>query len=281
MKSDYEQVARAIRFIQRHVPKQPSLQDIANHIDLSPYYCQRLFSRWAEGSPERFLQVLTVGMAKQFLRESMSVWDAAYEPGLSSPARINRHFVSLDAVTPGEYKQQGAGLNIQYGIHPSPFGSMFLAITARGICFLAFLGSASRHEVLYSFQHQWQKAKICEASSATAEIARSIFAPSDQQNNRLNVLVRGSNFQIKVWQALLMIPEGSVCSYEQIAYAIDHPGASRPVGHAAAMNPVAYLIPCHRVIRKTGETGEYRWGDTRKRAILAWEMSRTAFDADK
>lgn len=274
MKSDYEQVARAIRFIDRNVPNQPSLQDIANHIDLSPYHCQRLFSRWAGISPKRLLQFLTIGLAKQFLRESLSVLDTTYELGLSSPARIHDHFISLDAVTPGEYKQAGEGLRIQYGVHPSPFGQMFLAITARGVCFLAFLSGSSRHEILTNLQDQWQKAEICEDRSATAEIAKRIFTRSIQSKNRLSVLVKGSNFQIKVWQALLMIPEGHVCSYEQIACAVDHPGASRAVGQAVAINPVAYLIPCHRVIRKTGEAGKYRWGATRKRAMLAWERSR-------
>ena len=247
---------------------------ITLNIDLSPYHCQRLFSRWAGISSKRFLQFLTVGLAKQFLRESLSVLDTSYELGLLSSARIHDHFVSLDAVTPGEYKQRGEGLRIHYGIHPSPFGQMFVAITARGICFLAFLDKASRHEVLTTLQKRWQRAEICEDSSATTEIAKRIFTFSTQPNNRLSVLVRGSNFQIKVWQALLMIPEGHACSYEQVASAIDHPGASRAVGQAVAINPVAYLIPCHRVILKSGEAGEYRWGKTRKRAMLAWETSR-------
>lgn len=280
MKSDYEQVAAAIRFIHRNVPNQPSLRDIANHIDLSPYHCQRLFSRWAGVSPKRFLQFLTVQMAKQFLRESLSVLDTTYELGLSSTGRIHDHFVSLDAVTPGEFKQRGEGLRILYSVHPSPFGQMFLAITARGICFLAFLDGVAQHEALSILQKQWQDAEICESYSATAEIAQHIFTCSTQPANRLSVLVRGSNFQIKVWQALLMIPESHVCSYEQIACAIGQPRASRAVGRAVALNPVAYLIPCHRVIRKTGEAGDYRWGVTRKRAMLAWETSKNAHEGD-
>lgn len=281
MKSDYEDVARAIRFIQRNVPNQPSLQDVANHLALSQYHCQRLFSRWVGISPKRFLQFLTVDRAKQFLRQSKSVLDTAYELGLSSPARIHDHFVSLEAVTPGEYKRHGEGLLIQYGIHPSPFGQMFLAVTAKGICFLSFLGETSRYQMLKALKDQWQGAEIREDIAATAAIAKQVFSRAAEPKQRINILVKGTNFQLKVWQALLMIPEGHVCSYQQLTCAIDHPHASRAVGQAVAANSVAYLIPCHRVIRKTGQLGGYRWGQTRKDIMLAWEASRTAFEADQ
>lgn len=273
MNSDYDRIAAAIRFIERNFLNQPTLGEIASELGLSPFHFQRLFQRWAGVSPKRFLQFVTVEYAKKLLDQSMSVLDTTYEVGLSSPARLHDHFVSLEAVTPGEYKRRGAGLRIRYGRHPSPFGSILLAVTERGICWLSFLSGESEDTDLVSFQQFWRGAEFSVDEAGTRAVAERIFARQDNGEGMLSLLVRGTNFQINVWKALLRIPSGFLCSYDQIARAIGNPSASRAVGRALASNPVGYLIPCHRVIHKVGEPGNYRWGETRKRALIAWEAA--------
>ena len=271
MNSDYERIAAAIRFIERNVPNQPTLAEIGFEIGMSPFHFQRLFQRWAGVSPKRFLQFLTVEYAKQLLKRSRSVLDTTYELGLSGPARLHDHFVSLEAVTPGEYKKQGAGLHIRYGIHPSPFDPMFLAVTERGVCWLSFPLEGPVQVELDSLQRFWQGAEFVADEKSTGVVSKRIFDRQGDREGPLTVLVKGTNFQINVWKALLRIPPGLLCSYDQVARAIGVPTASRAVGNAIAANPVGYLIPCHRVVRKAGRVGHYRWGDLRKRALIAWE----------
>ena len=279
MTTDYARIESAIHFIRQNVHQQPSLDEIASEIGLSPYHFQRLFSRWAGISPKRFLQVLTLDYAKQLLRKSASVLDATYELGLSSPARIHDHFVSLEAVTPGEFKQRGEHLRIDYGVHPSPFGSMLITMTQRGICGLSFVDERTFDRELMSLRELWHNAEVSEDTDRAREIAQQIFIQDHSNSNKFKLLVRGTNFQVNVWKALLKIPLGFVSSYQQVANAIGHPASARAVGNAIASNAIGYLIPCHRVIQSSGNFGNYRWDMDRKQAILAWEGANAALDS--
>jgi len=273
--NDYTRIEKAILFLESHFRDQPTLQEIAASVDLSEYHFQRLFRRWAGISPKRFTQYLTAKDAERRLRQSQSVLDATYEAGLSSAGRLHDLFVSLHGVTPGEVKLLGAGLTIRFGIHPSPFGPCLFAITERGLCGLAFLSPGGKREALDNLAHQWPAAILREDPAATRPLAGQIFATGDGAMDRpIHLYVQGTNFQIKVWEALLRIPAGAVTSYEAIAAQIGAPTASRAVGSAVARNRVAFLIPCHRVIRKSGVIGPYRWGAARKKAILGWEAAR-------
>ncbi|MFO1431355.1 MAG: methylated-DNA--[protein]-cysteine S-methyltransferase [Candidatus Competibacteraceae bacterium] len=278
---DYERIAHAIRFLARNLTGQPGLPELAAELGLSQFYLQKLFQRWAGVTPKRFLQFLTVEYAKNLLTRSHSVLDVSLETGLSSPARLHDHFVALEAVTPGDYKRHGAGLDISYGVHPSPFGPMFLATSQRGIVRLAFI-TVETDEITerHALQSDWSNARLTADRAATTAIAERVFDRSGRVAASLPVLVKGSNFQIQVWKALLQIPVGSVYSYEQLAGAIARPAACRAVGQALAVNPVGYLIPCHRVIRSLGTVGGYRWGATRKQALLAWEAAQTQRERD-
>ncbi len=273
--TDYERVAEAIRYLETHVREQPDLKAVADHVGLSEYHFQRLFSRWAGISPKRFLQFLTVQHAKQLLAESNSVLDTTYETGLSSPGRLHDLFVTLEAMTPGEYKQQGAGLTIHYGFHTSPFGEFLLAITERGICNLLFVQDHQRQLALHDLAETWPQADLQENTAVSHPIATRIFQPSAlKQQPPLKLLVKGTNFQVQVWQALLQVQAGTAVSYGTLAQLAGTPKAVRAVGTAVGHNPIAYLIPCHRVIRSVGGFGNYRWGATRKKAILGWEAAR-------
>ena len=255
MSSDYERIETAIRYIEDNAAEQPSLEEIAAHVGLSPFHFQRLFRRWAGISPKRFLQFVTVEHAKELLADSSSVMDTAYEVGLSGPARLHDHFVALEAVTPGEYKSRGTGLEIRYGVHDSPFGDVFLATTDRGICGLRFLDD-DPGEALSWLSGLWPGAGLSEDQRGTRSIARQIFE-SDAPAEPIPVLVKGTNFQVAVWKALLRIPPGQLVAYEDVAHAIGRPSASRAVGSAVGANRISYLIPCHRVIRRSGALGGY------------------------
>jgi AraC family transcriptional regulator of adaptative response/methylated-DNA-[protein]-cysteine methyltransferase len=271
---DYRRIEQAIAYLEEHALEQPSLDDVAEHIGLSSYHFQRLFKSWAGVSPKRFLQYLTIENAKKLLRESVSVLDTALDVGLSGPSRLHDLFVSVEAMTPGEFKDQGKELLISYGFHATPFGECLLAVTPRGICSLAFVEPKARSVALNELQETWQEATLVENQSAGKDAIKTIFGQTRNKTQApLKVLLRGTNFQVKVWQALLRIPEGTVVSYGSLADAVGHPGAHRAVGTAAGHNPVAYLIPCHRVLRANGEIGGYHWGTTRKRAILAREAA--------
>ena len=272
--SDYDRIATAIEYIVDHVDDQPSLDDIAEHLSLSPHHFQRLFSRWAGISPKRFLQTLTVKHAKKLLEESSTVMEATHELGLSSSARLHDHFVTLEGITPGEFKSKGEGLEISYGVHECPFGEVFLATTKRGICHLIFLDQYQRQtdidQAIYEIEDKFHGADLQKDQKLTKLLVKKIFS-SEKEN--LPLIAAGTNFQINVWKALLEIPSGQVSTYGTIAKLIGNPKASRAVGSAVGANPISFIIPCHRVIQSTGVIGNYRWGPTRKKAILGWESA--------
>lgn len=272
---DYERIERAIAYVRRHAAQQPDLATVARHVHLSEFHFQRLFTRWAGVSPKRFLQYLTIAHAKARIRTTASVLELSDAVGLSGPGRLHELFVTLEAVTPGDAKTGGAGMRIRYGVHGTPFGRALLAATERGICSLQFITGGE--EALARLRHEWPRAELKPDSAGTAQFAARIFAPLAEAPARpLAVLVRGTNFQVQVWRALLALPEGAVTTYGSIARGIGAPAAARAVGAAVAANPVAYLIPCHRVLRDSGELGGYRWGTTRKAAILGREAAQAA-----
>jgi AraC family transcriptional regulator of adaptative response/methylated-DNA-[protein]-cysteine methyltransferase len=271
LSEDYRRVEQAIRYIEANAHRQPELGEIAANLNLSEYHFQRLFTRWAGISPKRFLQYLTKENAKQLLARSTNLLEATYEAGLSSPGRLHDLFIKCEAVTPGEYKSRGRGIQIAYGFHPTPFGECLLALTGRGICFLAFIDS-NRQSALAQLKQDWANATLTEDPARTAPVINQIFA--HHPGTSLTLYLRGTNFQIKVWEALLRLSPGQVTSYESLAEQVCTSRAARAVGNAMAHNPVAYLIPCHRVLQKTGNFGNYRYGPTRKKAILGWEMAQ-------
>ncbi|MEX2650753.1 MAG: methylated-DNA--[protein]-cysteine S-methyltransferase [Alphaproteobacteria bacterium] len=271
---DYDRIARVIRYLDAHVEDQPDLGTLAAEVGLSPFHFQRLFQRWAGVSPKRFLQFLTVDHARRLLASDASVLDAALDVGLSGPSRLHDLFVACEAVTPGEAKRGGDGLTIAYGFHPTPFGAALVGATERGICWLGFVPEAGPDAALGRLKERWSAARLVHDQSATAPLAERAFAGGD-----VAVHLRGTNFQIKVWEALLRIPLGPAVAYEDVARAIGRPGAARAVAGAIGANPVAVLVPCHRVIRKTGPFSGYAWGPERKRAILGWESARLGDEA--
>lgn len=272
--SDYDRIAEAISFIVSRVNNQPSLQDIARHLHLSPFHFQRLFCRWAGVTPKRFLQVLTLERAKTLLREAKPLLEVSESLGLSSGSRLYDHFVHLEAVTPGEYKSGGAGLTIEYASHETPFGQAFIATTQKGICNFAFLEQSGIDEHVLELRKTWPHAKLQENSQRTLAIVNTMFSSRKKTARPLSLNVSGTNFQISVWKALLRIPPAAVTSYSEVAAAIGRPDSARAVGLAIGANPVALLIPCHRVIRQDGRLGGYHWGEARKHAIHAWESAR-------
>ena len=274
MNTDYERIERAIVYIQKNVEKQPNLEAVAEHIGLSPYHFQRLFQRWAGVTPKRFLEYLTVKQAKILLQQSMSVMDTSLESGLSGPGRLHDQFVSIEAVSPGEYKSRGKSLKISYAFHDSPFGQVLLATTERGILALSFVDDTNRQSELNRLKGEWSNARFIEEKVQSKRLIKSLFGHKLSEHDKLLLSIRGTNFQVKVWNALLNIPEGTVVSYQTIANKISKPRAVRAVASAIGANPVAYLIPCHRVLRSSGELGGYRWGMERKRAMLGRELAQ-------
>ena len=276
MPSDYYRIEQAIKFIEENHERQPELEELAAHLELSPFHLQRLFRRWVGISPKRFLQFLTLEHCKALLADSRSVLDTTFEAGLSSPGRLHDLFVTIEAVTPGEYKAQGTGLEIAYGIHPSLFGDCMLAVTSRGICGLSFAIGDDITEAIDDLKHRWPGARIFEKPRATKEYFEQVF-PKDGRdgNRRITLFVKGTNFQLKVWEALIRIPPGHITTYGDIASLIGMPTATRAVGAAVGANPVSYIIPCHRVLNSLATFGNYRWGPARKKAILAWEAGHS------
>jgi AraC family transcriptional regulator of adaptative response/methylated-DNA-[protein]-cysteine methyltransferase len=275
--ADYQRVARAIAYIQHHRFEQPNLDQLADHVGLSPYHFQRLFVRWAGVSPKRFISYLTVEHAKSLLRQGDSLMNASLTVGLSGSSRLHDQFITLEGMTPGEYKRLGADLTIRYGFHACQFGEVLILKTLRGICGVRFVesGLATKEQALTGARAEWPLSEFEHDPEATREVVTRLF-PGAEAHAPLQLLLRGTQFQIKVWQALLSIPEGSVSSYQVVAWSIGQEKASRPVGSAIGANPIALLIPCHRVLRGTGELGGYRWGVARKMALLGWEASRGA-----
>ncbi|NND59058.1 MAG: methylated-DNA--[protein]-cysteine S-methyltransferase [Gammaproteobacteria bacterium] len=274
MSSDYERIAAAIRYIDHNVTEQPQLESIAAAAEVSVAHCRRLFRRWAGVGPKRFLEFMTVNYARQALQKSASVLEASLATGLSGPSRLHDHFIKIEAMTPGEVRRGGAGIEIAYGCHDSPFGNMLVAQTARGICGLAFCEHGETAAELERLRGKWPTAVFRNSKSETATIAAEVAELSPSQP--ISILVSGTNFQVRVWEALLRIPAGTVCSYGQLATLAGAPGSARAIGSAVGANHVAWLIPCHRVIRSTGGFGGYRWGIDRKRAMLGWEAAQVA-----
>jgi AraC family transcriptional regulator of adaptative response/methylated-DNA-[protein]-cysteine methyltransferase len=273
--NDYGRIARVIRYLDEHCTEQPDLATLADYVGLSPFHFHRLFSAWAAITPKDFLQCLTLAHAKALLKRGEGVLDAALAAGLSGPGRLHDLCVNLDAASPGEMKSGGAGWTLSAGFTDSPFGWCLLSESPRGICHLAFVESPDGATEWAALQANWPRAQLQRDDDAAARLAGRIF----KQPNRadagpaLRAFVQGTDFQVRVWRALLQVPAGSLVSYGRLALALDKPAAARAVGTAVGHNPLAYLIPCHRVIRETGVVGDYRWGQVRKRAMLAWESS--------
>ena len=276
---DFRRIARAIEFIAQRFRGQPSLAEIAAAAGMSEYHFARVFRQWAGISPKQFVQRLSLEAAKQSLASEASVLQAALDAGLSGPGRLHDLFVSLEAVTPGEYKSRGAGLAIRHGTAGTPFGPARIATTARGTAFLGFEDAAGRVAGWREFREAWRAADWIEDDAAAGEVARAVWGVASRGERRLALWVHGSNFQVQVWRALLEQGEQATLSYAQLAESIGRPRAARAVGTAVGSNPVAWLIPCHHVLRKNGALGGYRWGLDRKRAMLAWEVARSVRNA--
>lgn len=271
----YERMAKAIAFMRQNHLNHPDLETVAQHIHLSEYHFQRLFTKWAGISPKRFFQTLTVEYAKSKITETNNLLELTVDAGLSSPGRLHDLFVKLEAMSPGEFKAGGAGLQIWYGVHETPFGPCLIATTARGICNLYFLNSSATEMAEQDLWTKWQNAEIIRDQQATREISDRLFQPVAANHSPLVLDVKGTNFQIQVWRALLKIPFGGITTYQGLAESMGRPTAARAIGNALGKNPVGYLIPCHRVIRESGALGGYRWELERKAALLGWEASRS------
>ncbi len=269
----YDKVAEAIRFVRSHSMEQPSLADIARHVGVSPYHLQRVFSEWAGISPKRFLQFLTKENAKRLLRASRDVLTASIESGLSGPGRLHDLMVVCEALTPGEVGSLGEGLLIRFGFAATPFGEIIVGTTSRGICHLRFVEHGMANVAEEDLIAEWPKASFGRDDESAQNLAGRIFDTLTEPKP-LGVLLRGTNFQIKVWEALMRVPSGYAVSYGDLAAMVEVPKAQRAVGTALARNSIAILVPCHRVIREGGDIGQYRWGAERKSALLAWEQSQ-------
>jgi len=270
----YEKIAKAIAYITENARMQPSLFEVAEEVNISQFHFQRLFTEWAGVSPKKFLQYITADYLKNKIKESANLSELADSAGLSSQSRVFDLFTAIEAVTPQEYKTSGKGLHICYGFHETPFGECFIAITERGICAMAFVDEHTKQDQLVMLGKKWHFASIEANQIRTGIYVQKIFSPQRGQLEKIPVMVQGTNFQLKVWEALLTIPPGAVTTYQQIANTIGNPRAVRAVGTAVGDNPIAFLIPCHRVIRKEGILGEYRWGSMRKKVLIGWEAAK-------
>jgi AraC family transcriptional regulator of adaptative response/methylated-DNA-[protein]-cysteine methyltransferase len=273
--NDYERVANVIRYLDRHHTDQPDLNELARGAGLSPFHFHRLFSQWAGVTPKDFLQSLTFEHVRTLLRHGASVLDAALDAGLSGPGRVHDLCVAIEAASPGEMKNGGAGLAIKYGFARTPFGQALIGDTARGICHLSFIDGQSREAARHLLQQQWPSAKLLRSDEDADRLAAKVFAPPKQisAKTKLRAYLRATPFQLRVWRALLRVPSGALTTYGRLSAAIKQPTAARAVGSAVGANPIAFIIPCHRVIRETGVLGHYHWDPVRKQAMLGWELS--------
>ena len=270
--TDYERIKKAIEFIQSNFQQQPDLDAVAKEVYLSPFHFQRLFKDWAGVSPKKFLQYISLQHAKKLLHQH-TVSDTAYETGLSGSSRLHDLFISIEGMTPGEYKNGGEQLQINYSFAETPFGNIIVASTPKGICHLAF--ADDEKDALQQLQLQFPNAQFRQVVDTIQQNALFIFTQDWKDLSKIKLHLKGTPFQIKVWEALLKIPMGDVSTYSGIANTINNPNASRAVGTAIGDNPVAFLIPCHRVIRSTGDFGQYHWGSIRKTAMIGWEAAKT------
>lgn len=272
--NDYARIEKAMAYMVAHAATQPNLETVSAHVHLSAFHFQRLFCRYVGVSPKRFLQALTLERGKQLMQSSTSLLDIAHSLGLSGGSRLYDHFVQLEAVTPGEYKRQGEGVEITYGVHETPLGHIFVAITPRGICRMGFVDATSADELLARLAKEWPRSTFHHNPVATRYAVEAIFAKPEASPASLSLHVTGTNFQVAVWRALLTIPEGQWVSYTHIAQALGAPNSSRAVGNAVGANPIALWIPCHRVIQQSGALGGYRWGIAKKQMVQAWELAQ-------
>jgi len=272
--ADYAAVKRAIEFISTHYRDQPSIETIADHVGLSPSHFQHLFKRWAGLTPKAFLQAVTIERARELLRSSASVLDAAYDVGLSGPSRLHDLFVAHEALTPGDYRREG--LKLCYGFHASPFGEAIVVAAPRGMAGLGFVDDANRSAALADMARRWPRARLVEDESATAPYARRAFDPALWRPEApLRVVLIGTDFELRVWETLLSVPMGRATTYSDIARKIGAPKAARAVGAAVGKNPISFVVPCHRVLGRSGALTGYHWGLARKQAIIGWEAGRT------
>jgi AraC family transcriptional regulator, regulatory protein of adaptative response / methylated-DNA-[protein]-cysteine methyltransferase len=273
--ADYEVVCRAIGYLRGHWREQPEIEAIADAASVTPTELHHLFRRWAGLSPKAFLQALTLDGARQLLRDSASVLDASYEVGLSGPGRLHDLFVTHEAMSPGEWKSGGEGLTIRFGFHPSPFGKALIMATERGLAGVAFADTGEEEAALADMRRRWPKASYVADQVRTSALARRIFEPSQWKKDQpLRVVLIGTDWEVRVWEALLKIPLGRVATYSGIAERVCRPAAARAVGAAVGKNPLAFVVPCHRVIGKSGQLAGYHWGITRKQAMLGWEAGQ-------
>jgi AraC family transcriptional regulator of adaptative response/methylated-DNA-[protein]-cysteine methyltransferase len=275
---NYERIARAIDFIREHFREQPGLEEIAEEVHLSPAHFQRMFTDWAGTSPKKFLQYISVGHAKSILEKDKqaTLFDATFETGLSSTSRLHELFIKMEGMTPAEYRNGGAALSIHYSFAESPFGQLIIASTTKGICYMAF--EDDQQKAVAGLQQKFPQAQIAEGMGLHQDNAIQFFQRDWTRLPDIRLHLRGTDFQLKVWESLLKIPMGRLSTYGSIAERIGNGGASRAVGTAIGDNPVAFLIPCHRVIRSSGVIGQYMWGTTRKTAIIGWENAITDND---
>jgi len=271
--SHYYCIAQTIEYIRQHFKNQPSLDELAANVHLSPYHFQRLFTEWAGVSPKQFLQYTSLAHAKHLLHDKKAtLFDAAYETGLSSTGRLHDLFIKIEGMTPGEYKNQGENLAINYSFSETPFGDILVASTHKGICYIAFIADYAKG--FSDFQQLFPNANFIQINDSKQQNALQIFSKDWSKPNEIKLHLKGTAFQLKVWEALLKIPLGQLSTYGKIASKIQISKASRAVGTAIGCNPIAYLIPCHRVIQSTGNFGGYMWGITRKTAIIGWEAAK-------
>lgn len=275
--SDYERVSEAVRFVTEHAEEQPSLEAVARHVGLSPSHFQRLFKRWAGVSPKIFLQALTLDRARAMLRDRASVLETAHMVGLSGGGRLHDLFMTQEAMTPGDYAKGGSGLEIAYGFHGSPFGDALIMQTRHGLVGLAFADNADqRPQIFEDMRRRWPRARYVEDLAATGKCASSLFGGLAQTEQPLDIVLIGTDFELRVWRQLMQVPMGEVTSYGRIAEAIGRPGAARAVGRAVGRNPLSFVVPCHRALGQGGTLTGYHWGLVRKRVLLGWEAARLA-----
>lgn len=272
MITDFERIEKAIVFIKGNFQQQPELDEVAKHVHLSPFHFQRMFKEWAGVSPKKFLQYISVEHAKSLLKQNLTLSDVSFETGLSGTGRLHDLFITIEGMTPGEYKNGGEHLHINHSFAETPFGDIIIASTQKGICHIAFIGD-EKH-ALQNLQQHFPNANLAQKTDMLQQNALRVFTGDWNNLPLIKLHLKASPFQLKVWQTLLHIPAGGVSTYSSVAENIDAPNASRAVGTAVGKNPVAFLIPCHRVIKSTGVIGEYHWGSTRKTAIIGWEAAK-------
>ncbi|WP_345103578.1 methylated-DNA--[protein]-cysteine S-methyltransferase [Mucilaginibacter panaciglaebae] len=273
---DYKRIAEAIEFLRINYKRQPTLEEAAEQVNLSPFHFQRMFKDWAGVTPKQFLQYLSVEHAKSILKDKQaSLFDTAFETGLSGTGRLHDLFIKVEGMTPGEYKNGGEQLNINYSYAESPFGSIIVASTGKGICYMAFV-DGTNDEALIELKNKFPNAMYTQFLDTFQQNALFIFTQDWSKLNNIKLHLKGTPFQLKVWETLLKVPIGGLTTYGSLANDLKNPNACRAVGSAVGGNPVAFLIPCHRVIRSSGETGQYHWGSQRKNAMLGWEAAQTA-----